>query len=121
MPMAKPTQAALDAYDAVFPDDERATRKQMFGMPAGFVNGNMFLGVFEDGVVLRVGAARRDDLAELEGIGPFEPMPGRPWREYVHARAARWSGTDELASWAVEALAHTGALPPKAPRKKKGR
>ena len=58
--MDKPTQAALDAFAAHFPDDTRAEQRKMFGMPAGFINGNMFMGVFADGLVFRLSPA---DLA----------------------------------------------------------
>lgn len=116
--MDKPTAAALDAFQQAVPDDPRAEGRKMFGMPCAFVNGNMFCGVFADGVTLRLGADRRAELSGLDGVGPFEPMEGRPWKEYVFAEAARWGGTDELAGWAREALDHTATLPPK---KKKAR
>lgn len=119
MPMAKPTPAALAAFDAAIPDDDpRAERKPMFGMPAAFVNGNMFLGVFDDGLVLRLPDARRGELSELDDAGPFEPMPGRPWKEYIHASASRLPA-ERLAQWAAEALAHTAGLPPKAKKASK--
>lgn len=120
--MQKPTPEALAAFDGGFPEsDERAERRKMFGMPAGFVNGNMFYGVFAGGVVLRLPAERLTALAAEDGIGPFEPMPGRPWTEYVHIDAVMWGGTDELRRWTHEALDHTAAMPPKIkkPRKKK--
>lgn len=119
--MEKPTQAALDAFDFGFPDDSRAERRKMFGMPAGFVNGNMFYGVFADGVVLRLPPDALAAIFEQGGIERFEPMPGRPWKEYAHALAPIWGGTDELKAWALQALDHTAQMPPKVkkPRKKK--
>lgn len=118
--MEKPTAAALVAFDGAFPDDLRAVRRPMFGMPAGLVNGNLFLGVYADGVVLRLPQARLDALSILEGMGPFEPG-GRRWKDYLLASAPRWSGTPELSAWAEEALAHTAELPVKVakPRKPK--
>lgn len=122
--MQKPTPEALAAFDSGFPaDDERAERRKMFGMPAGFVNGNMFYGVFAEGVVLRLPAERLTALSVEDGIGPFEPMPGRPWKEYVHVDAVMWGDTDALRGWTREALDHTAAMPPKVkkprtPRKK---
>ena len=44
-------------FEAAFPDDPRAERRKMFGFPSGVVNGNMFGGLFEHDVVLRLGAA----------------------------------------------------------------
>jgi hypothetical protein len=113
--MQKPTQKAMESFDAAFPEDPRAVRKSMFGMPAGFVNGHMFLGVWADGVVLRLAPGT---LEGRDGIGAFEPMEGRPWKEYVLADATRWGGTDDLRAWAAEALEATSTLPPKAPKKK---
>lgn len=118
--MEKPTPAALAAFDQAFPPDARAVRKQMFGMPAGFVNGNMFLGVFSDGVVLRLPDDKLAALRALDGVSQFEPMPGRPWKDYVHASATRWGGSEELGRWALAALDHTVAMPVKEAKKEKG-
>jgi len=115
--MEKPTPAALAAFEQAFPADTRAERRTMFGMPAGFVNGNMFMGVFEGGVVLRLPPEQRGDLAGQPGMAAFEPMEGRPWRDYVQAEGSRWGGTPELARWCATALEHTAtALPPKVPK-----
>lgn len=111
--MEKPTPKAIALFDSAFPADERAERKQMFGMPAAFVNGNMFYGVFTNGVVLRVGEARRDELSAHDGIAPFEPMPGRPWKEYVLVDADHWTAGEDLGAWVTEALELTAAMPPK--------
>jgi len=117
--MKKPTEAALAAFDAAFPDDERAVRKKMFGMPAGFVNGNMFLGVWDNGVVYRLPVERQLELGEAhDTLGPFEPG-GRRWKDYVHADVA--SGSEVLAGWATEALDHTATLPPKPKKAKKSK
>jgi len=116
--MEKPTEAALALFDAAFPADARAERKKMFGMPAAFVNGNMFYGVFHNGVVMRVGEGRRDEIASgHDGIQAFEPMPGRPWKEYIHADADLWADSDELAGWIAEALELTAAMPAKNSKK----
>jgi len=119
--MQKPTPEALTTFDGAFPDDERAVRKKMFGMPAGFVNGHMFYGVFGDGVVLRLSAERVGALVAEDGVEHFEPMPGRPWKEYVHVEATRWGGSDTLNAWAMEALDHVLTFPPKVPKPRKPR
>jgi hypothetical protein len=119
--MDKPTAAAKAAFEAAMPADDRARAGQMFGMPCGFVHGNLFLGVFADGLTLRLPAERIAALQEREGVGPFEPREGRPWKDYIFVSARRWGESAELAGWAQEALAHTAMLPPKVskPRKKK--
>ena len=119
--MEKPSAAAKAAFELALPADPRAQAGQMFGMPCAFVNGNLFLGVFADGLTLRLPPDRLAALQQQEGVGAFEPMEGRPWKNYIFVSASRWGESAELAGWAREALAHTATLPPKVgkPRKKK--
>lgn len=114
--MKKVTPEAIAAYEAAWPDDERAEKRKMFGHPAGFVNGNMFFGTFHDGLTFRLPAERLVELCEVQGVGKFEPMPGRPWKEYVFSDLS--ASAEEHAQWAQEALEHTAKMPPK---KKKAR
>ena len=115
--MKKVTPAAIAAYEAAFPQDERAVKKKMFGHPAAFVNGNMFFGTFGEGLIFRLPPDRLVALSEVAGVGPFEPMPGRPWKEYVYADLSQ--GAEALAGWAGEALEHTAQMPPKKKKAKK--
>lgn len=117
--MKKVTPEAIAAYDAACPDDARAVRKKMFGHPAAFVNGNMFFGTHGDGLIFRLPAERLVEVSEQAGVGPFEPMPGRPWKAYVFAELS--VDPSKLKGWASEALDHTATLPAKAkkaPKKK---
>lgn len=100
-------------FDAVFPGPP-AERRLMFGYPAGFVNGNMFMSLFQDDLALRLGDADLAALLALEGARPFEPMPGRPMRDYAVVPAAMHEDRALLASWVARALAHGAGLPAKA-------
>src|ERR1700736_3305374 len=71
----------LETFDEVAPGPP-AVRRKMFGYPAAIVNGNMFLGLFQDQMIIRLPEKAREDLIH-EGGELFEPMPGRPMREYV--------------------------------------
>ena len=55
----------------------------MFGNFAGFVNGNMFLRVFGEAVFVRLDERHRAALLDEPGTAVFEPMSGRPMKEYV--------------------------------------
>ena len=89
--------------------------RKMFGYPAGFANGHMFTGLFASSWFVRLPDDARTELAAAGGM-PFEPMPGRPMREYIvlpphvaeHARSAE--------PWVSRALDHVLAMPPKAKR-----
>ena len=118
--MRKPTPDALVSFDSAFPTDVRAVRKQMFGMPAGFVNGNMFMGVWDDGVLLRLDDDTLSSVRGLPGVGSFAPMEGRTWKDYALVSAGRWGEARELVEWARKALEHTAKMPAKSATPKKG-
>ena len=89
--------------------------RKMFGYPAGFANGHMFTGLFADDWFVRLPDDGRAELAATGGT-TFEPMPGRPMREYIvmpphiaeHARSAE--------PWVSRALDHVLGMPPKVKR-----
>ena len=72
--------AALDAIMA----SEPVESGRMFGCPAYFFNGLLVAALVNGGVAVKVGASRAKALIREAGIGPFEPLRGRVWREWVH-------------------------------------
>ena len=54
MKMPKPGEGAKAAFAKVVPDGPGITLKPMFGQMSGFVNGNMFMGIFGDELILRL-------------------------------------------------------------------
>ncbi len=113
--MEKPNSLTTAWYESLVPADTRAVRGQMFGHPCAYVNGNMFLGTFGQSVVIRVGAERAATLV-TDTVRLFEPMEGRPWKEYVQV-AADVLPDAEVVALAREALEHTARLPTKAEKK----
>ena len=92
--------------------------RKMFGFPAAFLNGNMVAGLHQDTFMVRL----PDDLrAErfAEGWSAFEPMPGRPMREYVALPPDVAADTAATRAWIERAAAHVRTLPPKAPKPRK--
>jgi len=98
-------------FDAAFPKTPGAMRRLMFGFPAGFVNGNLFGGIFEDRVMVRLSG---DAVKSLKGARPFEPMPGRAMTGYTELPAAIIADARSLRTWLDRAATATAALPPKA-------
>lgn len=91
---------------------EPVTSRPMFGYPCAFLAGNMFLGLFEDALWVRLDEAGRAELTALGGT-PFAPMKGRPMKEYVVVPAA-WHGDPErVRPWVDRALAYAATLTPK--------
>jgi TfoX/Sxy family transcriptional regulator of competence genes len=98
-----------------------AQKRTMFGFPCWFINGNMFAGLFEDSVFVRLSPAQADKArAAGKPFAPLSPMPGRPMKDYsvipkdVHAVPSRFGPLLE------EAARHAASLPPKkkSPKKK---
>lgn len=96
----------------VFPDDPRAERRKMFGYPAGFINGNMFSGLWQSDIVLRLDDADRKRITDEFGALQFEPM-GRPMKGYVVVPPAIVSNQQQLREWVQRAFEFSGSLPPK--------
>jgi hypothetical protein len=76
------------------PDHEAAMNKlmenqtdarpgQMFGYPGYKVNGKLAVGLFENGIIVKVGADKAAKLIADGKASVFEPMPGRAWRDWV--------------------------------------
>ena len=104
-------------FESVFPGPPALSR-QMFGYPAGFVNGNMFMGLHQDKMVLRLPPEPRRELLAMEGAAAFEPMPGRPMAEYVAVPPSLLAHPPSLERWVHAALEYGASLSPKAPRAK---
>jgi TfoX/Sxy family transcriptional regulator of competence genes len=93
------------------------TRK-MFGYPAGFIGGNMVTGLHQDSWIVRLPEDER--AARLEaGWSVFEPMAGRPMREYVALPTTIADEPDAAREWVERAAQYVRTLPPKVPKPKK--
>jgi TfoX/Sxy family transcriptional regulator of competence genes len=98
-----------------------ADRKMMFGYPAAFVNGNMFMSLFGKALILRLPEDARAELIAAGGA-MFEPMKGRPMREYVAVPDAMLDDAHRLKPWVERSFAFAQSMPPKAKKKStKGR
>ncbi len=93
----------------------------MFGYPCAFVNGNMFTGLHQEALIVRLGENDRRRLIDEAGAKQFEPMPGRPMREYVALPRALLDDREKLTEVITAAKEFAASLPPKVkkPRKKK--
>ena len=104
-------------FDRAAPQDPRIAHRVMFGYPALFLNGNMFAFTFRDNIVVRLSEPERA-RAMKSGARAFEPMPGRPMKEYIAVRAADVSKPATLARWLEQARAYATTLPEKKVAKK---
>lgn len=106
----------VERFQATMAGVPGASLRKMFGYPAAFAtNGHMFTGLHENRWVIRLADDARAELAAGGGL-PFEPMPGRPMREYLVVPAAVLEDARVLRTWLVRSLAYTEGLPAKAKR-----
>ncbi|MFO1311457.1 MAG: TfoX/Sxy family protein [Burkholderiales bacterium] len=118
MPSAKwkkPPPDLVARFEASLPRDPEVARRQMFGCPCAFVNGNMACGLFEDSVMVRLGEAGAAATIAAGSATPFAPM-GRTMKAYVVVPAPDAARAAALAKWVRRAIEYTSSLPPKAAR-----
>jgi len=110
----------IELFTSVLPDDTAIEKRQMFGYPCAFVNGNMFTGLHQEALIVRLGEDDRKQLIDEAGAIQFEPMPGRPMREYVALPQALLDDREKLTKIITAAKEFANLLPPKIkkPRKK---
>ena len=114
MRIKPPVPAFVELFRSLLPKTGGEERP-MFGCPSGFLGGNLFCGVFEDKLFVRLSPDDRTRLLMEEGAEPFDPMGGRPMREYVVVPRAWLEGDadEELRTWMDKAAGYARTLPPK--------
>jgi TfoX/Sxy family transcriptional regulator of competence genes len=101
-----------------------ADRRPMFGASTYFVNGNMFAGIHEDTIILRLSEEDRREIASLhDDVTPFEPMAGRVMKEYVTLPESVYSQPETFRKWLTRSYQYALSLKPKVKpaRKSKGK
>ena len=118
MAFPRPDDDTKAFFNSVLPDDPNVRARPMFGNLAGFVNGNMFMGVFGSTVFVRLADSDRSELLREEGTAILEVMEGRPMKEYVAVPNAWRDEPGRVRHGVARSLEWVGAMPPK---KAKGR
>lgn len=89
-------------------------KRKMFGHPVHFVNNNMFAGIFGDEIFIRLSEADRDRLfTEVDEAQQFEPIEGRPMREYVVIPESIHGNAQMFDEWLDKSFTYVSSLPAK--------
>jgi TfoX/Sxy family transcriptional regulator of competence genes len=73
-------------------------KRLMFGYPAYFINSNMFVGLFQDQLFVRLSEQHVEELrAAHHVLSNLEPMPGRPMKDYYVLPKDLYSKLSDLA------------------------
>ncbi len=107
----------VSLFGTVIEDLPEAEPRKMFGYPCAFVNGQMFVGILGDRLMLRLSDEDRARFLKLPEAKLFAPTPGRVMREYVELTPAVLNSRAELKRWLQRGLAYAKSLPPKKSKK----
>ena len=113
MAWRKSSPELVRAFDSALPQSSLVERRKMFGYSAAFVHGNMFAGLHQEDVLVRLPEAERQALLSSGGRN-FEPMPGRVMKNYLLLPEASDGRT--LSLWLRKAFDYTSQLPAKGTR-----
>ena len=120
MQIPKPSEDDKEFFRSLVPAEPDVEIKPMFGNLGAFVHGNMFAGLFGSAVGVRLDDAASQELAAIEGAGPFGPEE-RPMGGYL-SLPLDWRAAPDLASaWVERALAQVRTMPPKVKKPKSPR
>ncbi len=114
-----PEQA--ERFAAALPKDSSLERAMMFGCPIAKVNGNMFAGVHNNEINVRLGETERARCLELKDARTFSPMKGMEMKEYVVLPPVVAKDAKLLGSWIRKGFAFASSLPPKKKKPKKAK
>ena len=108
----------ITRFEKVMAALPEAQMRKTFGYPSAYVNGQMFGGLHNESMILKLPPEQLTAFLTLEGAHPFEPMPGRPMRGYAVVPPSLLNSEAELVSWFRKAFEYVRSLPPKPPKKK---
>ena len=114
MAWTKSPQSLIDLFEKSVPSGTSVSRRKMFGYPAAFANGNLFIGLHQNDFIMRLSDEDRARFNAKFGERPFEPMPGRAMREYVRLPDELLADSCRRASWIDLSLRYAEAIAPKA-------
>lgn len=119
MKWEKPSQEILELFENLVPEGQIIQRRKMFGYPCGFINNNMFIGVFQNSLFLRLSEKDREIFLDIPDTTRFEPMPGRIMKEYVVIPQEILNDEGQREEWIKKSINYVLSLSLKEKKKKK--
>jgi TfoX/Sxy family transcriptional regulator of competence genes len=118
MAWRKSPEWLVEAFGEIVPDDDpRVERRKMFGYPCAFASDNMFIGLHQENMLMRLPEGDRERFLEQYRTEIFQPFPGRVMKEYVVVPHALVRDPEALEPWIRRSLAYAASVKPKAKKK----
>lgn len=118
MAWSKSPQYLIELFEKSVPDAPSVSRRKMFGYPAAFANGNLFIGLHQNDYIMRLSDNDRERFSAAYGEQTFEPMAGRRMREYVRLPEELLTDARRRAVWIRRSLAYAESVKPRSARKR---
>jgi len=100
-------------FEEILKEHPDAEKRRMFGYPCAFIHGNMFFGLFQESVFLRLSESDRVEIIRSGEAALFEPMPGKPMKEYVALSPITVSDEEKFKNWFSKSITYAASLPEK--------
>ena len=117
MKFDKSPQWLVQLFEALQPE-VGGTPRRMFGYPSAFENGQLFSGLFGDGLYVRLSEADKAALLALPGAAPMAPR-GRPSQHFTLLPPSLLEDEEAVKGWMRRGLAHARTMPPKSPKQRR--
>ena len=105
-------QEAAERVRRMLSGRDDVVEKKMVGGLSFLVGGNMCCGITGRALMVRVGAAGREQALSEPHVRPMQ-FAGRPAAAFVCVDPAGFAADDELARWLQRGLEFVSGLPPK--------
>jgi len=104
--MEAPDEGSLELYEQVL-DELQLLRpgiasKKMFGMPSLMIAGKPFAGLSGEDMIFKLSGEAHARALALPGAKPFDPMGGRPMKEWAAVPVNQVEHWQELAEAALD-------------------
>lgn len=104
-------------FEQIVPSTPLVQKRKMFGFPCAFTNSNMFMGLHQNDLFLRLNEENKNKFIKEYQANLFEPMPGRTMKEYVVVPPSLYEQNLKLDSWIQKSLSYASNLLPKKRKK----
>ncbi len=111
MHFQKPQGNEQQLIDMFLPDDPNVVQKKMFGYPAAFVNGKMFMGTFGGQLVLKLAPDDFENFVKNLNGQQFVPVSNRPMTGFALVPEELIDNEPIMHEWVQKSLHFVENLP----------